>query len=124
MKKAVQFYKDFIDGIVEISDGVEERWVMERGWPKIPENDEINDFMNSLSRPQKRVLVRLLKDARDGGIHDVLVYLHDAISIDNVKLVSSGRELPVNHFESMYYDWVCRREGDAWPDERRSAKSR
>ena len=118
MNTALQHYKSFVDGIVKISEGVEEVWVRERGWPKLPENDHINKFLGQLNKNQKDVLVQLLNDARHGGIHDTLVYLHDAVSGGEIKLMKEGVEMPVDHFESLYYDWHCRTCGDAWPDER------
>jgi hypothetical protein len=42
-----------------------------------PENKSINKLLNELTPEQKEVVAQMLQQARDGGIHDVLVYLHN-----------------------------------------------
>jgi hypothetical protein len=111
-------YKMFIDGFVAIRPCVTSRWVREdREWPDLPTNQPINEFLSALTPAQKEVLASLLQEARDGGIHDALSYLTDEIHRSGLRIVIDGVELPVEPFDSeMYYDWVCRREGDDWPD--------
>ena len=36
--------------------------------------------------------------------------------IDGLVLSQNGEVLPYDEFESMHYDFVCRCEGDEWPD--------
>lgn len=111
-------YKAFIDDLVAIRPDVSARWVMEeRPWPDLPENRAINDFVSKLTDAERAVLAAILQDARDGGIHDVLVYLTDEINLEDLRLVRDGRELPVEPFGTeMYYDWVCRLAGESWPE--------
>lgn len=114
---SVQNYKDFIDGLVEIRPGVLSRWVLTTGWPKTEENIKVNAFIGSLSEEQKQLLAQIIQQSRDGGIHDVLVYLNDEINLNGMKLIKNDIEIAKEPFDSeMYFDWVCRREGDPWPD--------
>lgn len=122
MKTPLQHYKDLIDGIVEISEGVLDRWILERGWPDLPENKSINDFLKALTPAQKQIVAQIARESREGGIHDTLVYLHDEVSAGDLRLLNNGLEIPVNTFESMNYDWLCRYKGDRWPDERSGGK--
>ncbi|MEK4661450.1 DUF6547 family protein [Priestia sp. FSL H7-0729] len=113
----VQNYKDFIDGLVEIRPGVLSRWVLTTGWPKTEENIKVNEFIGSLSEEQKQLLAQIIQQSRDGGIHDVLVYLNDEINLNGMKITKNDIEIAKEPFDSeMYFDWVCRREGDPWPD--------
>jgi hypothetical protein len=110
-------YKSFIDALVQHRPCVNARWVREhRPWPDSPENATINEFVASLTKEHREVLASLLQHARDGGMHDTLVHLNDAVVLDGYRLLRHGRELPQQPFgTTMYYDWVCRAEGDNWP---------
>ncbi len=82
-------------------------WVKEKGWPNQPENKPINKLLNELTPEQKEVVAQMLQRARDGGIHDVLVYLHDEISLEALRLEKHGVELAVESYGTeMYYDRV------------------
>ena len=115
---ALDDYKNLVDGFVRIRPDVCAIWVKDkRPWPDLPENTAINDFVGSLTDGQREVLAALLQHARDGGIHDTLVFITDEINLRGLRLVQNGRELPVEPFDTLYYDWTCRRGGDPWPDE-------
>ncbi|WP_221033313.1 DUF6547 family protein [Actomonas aquatica] len=115
---ALQLYKSVVDGFAQIHEGVHRVWVTERGFPDLPENREKNQFLSELRPDQKEVLVQMLEEARDGGIHDTLVYLHDRMAIEGLRLREGGIEMAHEPFDTqLYYDWVCRRAGDNWPDE-------
>ena len=120
MATPLEDYKAMIDDLVNRRPSVLARWVTEkRDWPDLPENRDINGFLETLTDSQRAVLADLLQQARDSGIHDVLAYLTDEITLRGLRLARNGQELAVEPFGSeMYYDWVCRREGDTWPDER------
>jgi hypothetical protein len=119
MDDPLQLYKKFIDGLVKIREGVLGRWITERGWPDLPENKKINVLLKLLTNEQKQIVADIAREARDGGIHDTLVYLEDEINLNGMRLMQHGMEFPVDPFDTeIYYDWVCRREGDAWPDEK------
>lgn len=119
MANPIQLYKDLIDGVVRIRPSSLCDWVRERGWPDLPENEKINRFLGGLNREQRQILAEIVQQARDGGIHDVLVYLNDEVALRNLRLVRDGVELAAEPFETeMYWDWWARSQGDEWPDAR------
>jgi hypothetical protein len=61
----------------------------------------------------------MVQQARDGGIHDELVYLNDEVAIRKLRLVRDGVELAREPFGmEMYCDWWARSQGDTWPDKK------
>lgn len=117
MDKSTAKYKELVDGLAGIKEGVLPRWIKEKGWPDLPENKEINDFVLSLTDQQKDILVNIVSDARAGGIHDTLAFLSDKMNIDGLRLVEEGIEIAHEPYGTqIYYDWICRCEGDEWPD--------
>lgn len=115
--KELEIYKTFVDDLVKISPGVYSKWIMGNGWPKTDVNEKINKLLSELTMEQKEVLSFIVQSARDGGIHDVLVYLTDQINVEGLEMTKNGVKMATESFGSeMYYDWVCRREGDSWPD--------
>lgn len=113
----LDYYKRIIDGLVRIRADVDARRLRERaGFPERPENEAINQMLSQASESQINVLMDLIQRARDGGIHDTLAFLGDEMKLNGLRLVQNGVELPVDPFGSeLYYDWVCRCEGDTWP---------
>jgi len=112
-------YKMFIDDLVKLRPCVQSTWVQKDGWPKLPQDEQINQFLDVLTSEQKMVLSQMLQQARDGGIHDTLVYLNERITLDDLRIVVQGSELPVEPFDTeLHYDWICRTEGDEWPDKK------
>ena len=118
MKTAIQLYKDFIDSVVKRRKGVEGRWITAGGWPDTPANQKINALLALLSPDQREVMAKLVQEARDGGFHDALVVLNEAVA-NGLRLSQEGEEFAIEPFGTeMYYDWTCRCEGDPWPDEK------
>jgi hypothetical protein len=114
-------YKTFIDGLVKIRDGVIADWVRKNEFPATAQNESIGALCSRLSPEEREAVAKLVEHARDGGIHDALVLLHDRMMIDGYRLTVAGRELPVEPFDTqLYYDWTCRVMGDSWPDERQT----
>jgi hypothetical protein len=110
-------YKKFVDDMVELRPSVLARWVQKDGWPKLPENENINRFLDQLTSAQKVVLSEMLQQARDSGIHDILVYLNEKMLLEGLRISIDGSELPIEPFGTeLHYDWVCRRDGDEWPE--------
>ena len=120
----LQLYKNLIDGLVGCRKGVLGLWIRERGWPASPENQKKNDLLAQLTPAQREAIADIAAQAREGGIHDALVYLQDEICIRDLRLVQGGVELPVDPFDTqLYYDWTARCQGSAWPDEETSTHS-
>jgi hypothetical protein len=117
-KEALELYKEFIDDLVELRPSVYPRWITGNGWPKTAENEKINKVLSELTKEQKEVIALIAQSARDSGIHDVLVYLTDQINLEGFEIAKNGIKIATEPFDSgMHYDWVCRREGDSWPDQ-------
>lgn len=115
--KNLDQYKAFIDDLVKLRPCVKSVWAKEDGWPKLPQNEPINQLLDELTPGQKSVLSEMLQQARDGGIHDTLAYLNERTIIDDLRIFVQGSELPVEPFDTeLHYDWVSRTECDEWPD--------
>jgi predicted alpha-1,6-mannanase (GH76 family) len=111
-------YKAFIDGLVNIRKGVIAARVLKNEFPDTPENQPIAALCSRLTEEERGTIAKLVEQARSGGVHDALVFLHDRIMIDEYRLTVGGRELPVEPFDTqLYYDWMGRAMGDKWPDE-------
>ena len=117
-KPGVEYYKEFIDTIVAIRDCVAVQWVKKGSGPKVSAYAATNEFIGQLSYEQKEILCKMLQEARDSGIHDVLAELEWQQECGGMKLQKNGIEIPLSPFESMHYDYVARCAGDTWPDER------
>jgi hypothetical protein len=117
-------YKALIDGLVTVRTGVVSGWVRKGAFPATPEYAKVKSLCAALKEEEREAIAKLVEQAREGGIHDALVFLHDRMMIDGVRLTKGGRELPVEPFDTqLYYDWMCRAMGDSWPDEREEEKA-
>lgn len=114
MNKGLELYKAFIDGLVDRKNGVETKWILEKGYPQIDDNKEVNKLIESLTSEQKELLAKMVQQARIGGIHDALAYMDEMMDCDDLVLSQVGETYPYDYFESMHYDFICRCEGDEW----------
>ena len=111
-------YKLFIDDMVSISDSAIAKWVVEDGFPDLPENAQKNELLKSLSKSQKEVLAEIINDAKSSGIHDVLAYVNEKQNFDEMRIIKNNLELPVEPFNTeMFYDYIARLNGDQWPEQ-------
>ena len=124
--KPLQMYKHLIDELVRRREEGYGDWITKARWPKTnPQNARINALLAELRPRQRKVVAEIAQRTRDAAIHDVLFVLHERQYFDNLRLVQSGMELPVMPFGTeMYYDWVSRVAGDAWPAEQSARKKR
>lgn len=84
----------------------------------MPDAPSVRPLLAKLSAEEKNLLIRLLEKAREGGMHDTLVYLNDEMSIRDLRFKKGQIELPHQPFDNqLYYDWISRRDGIPWPDE-------
>ena len=116
MERGLELYKAFIDGLVKRKDGVLGKWIIGKGYPNTDDNKEINDLLNSLSAEQKSIVAKMVSKARIGGIHDTLAYMNEMMDCDGLEISQHGEVFPHNKFDSMHYDFICRCEGDEWPE--------
>lgn len=116
--QSIELYKIFIDDLVQLRSCVLSRWIVGNGWPQTADNEKINKVLDELTAEQKEVIASIVQEARDNGIHDVLASLTDQINVDGLELVKNGVTLASEPFDTpMHFDWVCRKEGDPWPDQ-------
>lgn len=114
--KAREKYRELVDGLVARREGVLPRWIREKGWPRVPENEEVNRLLAGLTAEQKEVVARIAREARDGGIHDTLAYLQEQMDA-GLRLVVDGVELPVSpEGTEIFWDWTARAGGAPWPE--------
>lgn len=116
MENGLELYKAFIDGLAKKKDGVYKKWITEKGYPQTEDNKEINDLLNNLSKEQRNILSKMICDARSSGIHDTLAYMNEMMDCDGLELIQNGFAYPHDEFDSMNYDYICRCNGDEWPD--------
>lgn len=116
---SLELWKLFVDSFATLHDGVHRKWVAEDGrYPDTADNKEINGVLAEISHTQRQVIAEMLVRARRGGIHDALVVINDRMAVDGGRYSEGEVEMAFQPFGSeLYYDYVCRREGDAWPDD-------
>ena len=116
MSKDLELYKAFIDGLVKRKQSVAAQWVKEGSFPKTEDNKAKNELLASLSPEQREVLAQILEDEHIAGMHTALAYLNEIMDLDGLELSQDGQAIKNNYFESLHYDFICRCEGDDWPD--------
>ena len=116
MSKDLELYKAFIDGLVNRKQSVTAQWVKEGSFPKTEDNKAKNELLASLSAEQREVLARILKDEHIAGMHTALAYLNEIMDLDGLELSQDGQAIKNNYFESFHFDFICRCEGDNWPE--------
>ncbi len=114
MKNGLDYYREFIDGLVELKNGVDRKRILGNGYPDNEENQPFNELLAALTQEQKEVLAKLVQKARLGGIHDTLAYMNEMMDCDDLVLSQNGEAFPHDEFESMHFDFICRCEGDDW----------
>ena len=111
-------WKSFVDSFAALHDGVHRKWIVERGtYPVVQENEAINALIASLTLPRRELLASMLVDAREGGVHDALVVLHDRLALNEGAYSEGGVQMefePVGN--TLYQDYVARRAGYDWPE--------
>ena len=116
MRKELELYQAFIDGLVERKDSITARWLKGDGFPRTEDNQTKNEFLAALTPEQKEVLAGLLQEEHIAGIHTTLAYLNKMMDLDGLELHQDGVSLPNDYFESLHYDFISRCEGDEWPE--------
>ena len=112
-----ELWRSLVDSFANIGDGVHENWIMERvKYPDVEENREVNALLASLSEPQRRVLTTMMVDARQGGIFDAMVVLHERLVFNEAKYFEHGVEMEIEpDGYTLFQDYLSRKSGDDWP---------
>jgi hypothetical protein len=123
MMNALAIYKTFIDGLVKRREGVLAQWVRTKGWPDPPGNREINKLLSKLTPEEKEVVAKIVQQAREGGIHDTLVFVNDRVNLNGLRISENSVEMAIEPYGTeLYFDWVARCAGDPWPDDQLDEK--
>ena len=108
------FYREFIDGLVEVSDSIQARRI-EMGFRQpepSAEQTEIEEFIFSLTDKQRAILMTMLQEEKTSGIHDALAFFEgEEYTISD----PSGRSFTGSPYADLHFDYVARLEGDPWP---------
>lgn len=116
MKKQLELYKSFVDGLVERKESITARRVLSEGLPNTADNAQDNQVLSTMSKEQRELVAKLLTQERISGMHDTLSYINELMDLEDLKLIQYGEALDNNNFESLHYDFMCRLEGDEWPE--------
>lgn len=111
-------YKAIIDQLVNetrthgSSSNVADRSIFSNA----PAHREYNAFIRSLSPEQRALLASMLRDERDGAIHDVLATLTWWMTTRDVELTFRSEPMPIElSGEGLHGDYIGRRDGWEWP---------
>ncbi|MDQ0058656.1 DUF6547 family protein [Paenibacillus harenae] len=112
-KTANEKYKSMIDDLVTLRYASHHRWILEQCWPESSEFENINEVLNGFTLEQKQTIALIAQNARDSGIHDVLLYLSNKIIAGSLEISMDGIQLLPELFEDgMHSDWEYRHEGE------------
>ena len=110
-----RFYREFIDGLVDISDSVSARRFNQGIWhpEPPPAQEKYNTLLSQLSPEQRTLIAEILQHERTGGIHDALAYIQgNEIRLSNPE----GESFTESPFDTdLNFDYICRLNDDPWP---------
>ncbi len=120
-------YKNFVDELVELSRveviaarireyGHSER-TNDADLPLEEKEQKRKELFLSLLPQQKEIIAELLDESYSSAIHDVACFLDSKFCSDELKMIWKGENVSSSPYATMHFDFVCRQEGDAWPDE-------
>lgn len=117
MNAPLAAYQEFIDALVERRECViAERFERSHPWPEGAALARFNSLLDSLTHEQRDGFAQLLRLAREGGIHDVLVVLSELQNLKGLRFSQGEVEWPHEPYGTeMFFDWVARKEGQEWP---------
>lgn len=124
---SIQEYQDIIDGLVELSrrsvsnariqaSGHAER-TNDADLPLSKQEQHRKTALLSLDDAQMATVLELLGIERARAVHDVLSLLEDIIQGGDLKACLKSGEIFESPYATLHYDFVCRSEGDAWPED-------
>lgn len=107
MDKAAELYKTLIDELVKISEHSVGADNVRKGRVPAADSEKIN-----------RVLAAFVAEEYVSGIFDVLDLLEWYINCRDMKISVDGEILPTGKFDGMQNDFISRRGGWKFPDDR------
>ncbi|MEL6643052.1 MAG: DUF6547 family protein [Pseudomonadota bacterium] len=73
-------------------------------------------LLASMEHGDREIIAHLIEDARMAAIHDLASFLDWGTTSGKMTLCVDGKEISGSPYASFHYDFVCRYEGDEWPD--------
>ena len=120
----LDYYKEFVDKCVDLLHkkygGCSNARQMreKKRLNEMCESSKYNVFLDTLNDEQLGLLADFLDETHSSAIHDVLAMLEDEMCCEDLRLVKDGIEIPRDPCGTeLYYDWICRCEGDEWPEQ-------
>ncbi len=121
-------YEWFIDELVQVANGgVTARRIRSNGhsvrttddedFPLDREEREEKELLLSLDPRQREVIARMIEEARRSAIHDLASFFDGHAFDGKVSVRVDGKALGESPYASYHYDFICRLEGDDWPDD-------
>jgi len=112
MTDKLEFYKRFIDEVVSIKHSVKSDWIKKGSYPDTAENKNRNKILASLTSEQLEEISKIVQEANESGIHDLLAFLNQSCEIK-----FNNTALPLEPFGTeLHFDFVVRSCGDDWPN--------
>ena len=118
--RPVDAYKAIIDQLVEqTSKGVTEMLVSSEGiFSRAASDQDLNDFVQSLTSSQRVLLSRMLHTERTDTIHDVLAVLSWWVQTRKVGFTFRGEPMPLDlSGMGLHGDYIGRMNEWEWPEE-------
>ncbi|EGC02867.1 DUF6547 family protein [Ruminococcus albus] len=118
MDKAAELYKTLIDELVKISEHSVGADNVRKGRVPAADSEKINRVLAKLSSADREVLAAFVAEEYVSGIFDVLDLLEWYTCCRDMKISVDGEILPTGKFEGMQNDFIGRRGGWKFPDDR------
>ena len=113
MNNELDKYKKFLDEVVSLKEATASVWVLKGSYPNTSDNEYRNEILASLPEHQRTEIAKMIQEAKESGIHDLLAFMSQECSISY-----QGKVLPPEPFGTeLNFDFIARSEGDEWPEE-------
>ena len=81
MSKKLETYKEFIDEVVSLKEAATSKWVARGSYPETKENEYRNEVLSSLSEAQREEIAKIVQEAKESGMHDLLAFLSQSAQL-------------------------------------------
>ena len=119
MEDGAKIYRDMMDNIVEMSRNcVAAEWARKIDAKGIEDAPKLNALFSKLTDEERELLARFATDAYMDGMYDLLCDIEWYVDCRDMKITVEGVALPVTKYEGIGNDFIGRRDGWKWPEER------
>lgn len=85
-------------------------------FPLNADEEEKKALLLSLAPDARITIAKMIEEARRSAIHDLACFLEGEISVGKISVFVDDKKLEESPYASYHYDFICRLEGDKWPD--------